>query len=36
MREDYNGNAFAVAPDLSSVVYARRGGYDDLYLLSQK
>jgi serine/threonine protein kinase/Tol biopolymer transport system component len=36
MREDYNGNAFSVAPDLSSVVYARRGGYDDLYLLSQK
>jgi len=36
MREDYNGNAYSVAPDLSSVVYCRRGGYDDLYLLSQK
>ena len=36
MREDYNGNAYSVASDLSSVVYARRGGYDDLYLLSQK
>jgi serine/threonine protein kinase len=36
LREDYGGNAFAVSPDLSSVVYARPGGHDDLYLLSQK
>jgi serine/threonine protein kinase/Tol biopolymer transport system component len=36
LREDYNGNAFAVTRDLSSVIYARPGGYDDLYLLSQK
>jgi serine/threonine protein kinase len=36
LREDYNGNAFTVSTDLSSVVYARPGGHDDLYLLSQK
>ena len=36
LREDYSGNAFAVSPDLSSVVYARPGGHADLYLLSQK
>jgi serine/threonine protein kinase/Tol biopolymer transport system component len=36
LREDYSGNAFAVSRDLSSVVYARPGGHDDLYLLSQK
>jgi serine/threonine protein kinase/Tol biopolymer transport system component len=36
LREDYGGNAYSVAPDLSSVVFARPGGYDDLYLLSQK
>jgi serine/threonine protein kinase len=36
LREDYGGNAFAVSPDLSSVVYARPGGYDDLYFLSKK
>jgi hypothetical protein len=36
LREDYIGNAFAVSRDLSSVVYARPGGHDDLYLLSQK
>jgi serine/threonine protein kinase len=36
LREDYGGNAFAVSPDLSSLVYARPGGHDDLYLLSQK
>jgi serine/threonine protein kinase len=36
LAEDYNGNAFAVTRDLSSVIYARPGGYDDLYLLSQK
>lgn len=36
LREDYAGNGFVVADDLSSVVYARPGGYDDLYFLSQK
>jgi hypothetical protein len=36
LREDYNGNAFVVSSDLSSVVYARPNGHDDLYLLSQK
>jgi Tol biopolymer transport system component len=36
MREDYGGNAYSVAPDLSAVVFARPGGYDDLYFLSQK
>ena len=36
LREDYNGNAFNVSTDLSSVVYARPNGHDDLYLLSQK
>jgi hypothetical protein len=36
LREDYNGNAFAISSDLSSLVYARPGGHDDLYLLSQK
>jgi serine/threonine protein kinase len=36
LREDYNGNAFTVSPDLSSLIYARPAGHDDLYLLSQK
>jgi Tol biopolymer transport system component len=36
LREDYKGNAFVVSRDLSSVVYARPGGHDDLYLLSQR
>jgi serine/threonine protein kinase len=36
LREDYVGNAYSVAPDLSSVVFVRPGGYDDLYLLSPK
>ena len=36
LREDYGGNAYSVAPDLSSVIFARPGGYDDLYFLSQK
>jgi len=36
LREDYGGNAYSVAPDLSSVVFARPGGYDDLYFISQK
>jgi serine/threonine protein kinase len=36
LREDYNGNAFVVSRDLSSVVFARPAAHDDLYLLSQK
>ncbi|MGB7438233.1 MAG: hypothetical protein WBQ61_23695 [Candidatus Acidiferrum sp.] len=35
MREDYGGNAFAVSPDLSAVVFARPNSYDDLYFLSR-
>ena len=34
LREDYGGNAYSVAPDLSAVAFARPGGYDDLYLFS--
>jgi serine/threonine protein kinase len=36
VREDYGGNAFVVSSDLSTVVYARPGGHDDLYFLAQK
>src|ERR1700722_2858049 len=36
LREDYNGNAFVVSPDLSSVVYARPGAHQDLFLLAQQ
>jgi hypothetical protein len=36
LREDYNGNALTVSPDLSTVVFARPAGHEDLYLLSQK
>ena len=36
LREDYEGNAFIVSRDLSTIVYARPSGHDDLYLLSQK
>jgi serine/threonine protein kinase len=36
LREDYGGNAYSVTPDLSAVIFARPGGYDDLYFLSQK
>lgn len=36
LREDYGGNAFVVSSDLSSVIYARPGGHEDLFLLSQK
>jgi serine/threonine protein kinase len=36
LREDYDGNAFAVSRDLSSLVYARPAAHDDLYFLSQK
>jgi serine/threonine protein kinase/Tol biopolymer transport system component len=36
LREDYEGNAFIISRDLSTIVYARPSGHDDLYLLSQK
>jgi hypothetical protein len=36
LREDYSGNAFAVSPDLSSIVFSRPNGHQDLFLLSQK
>jgi serine/threonine protein kinase len=32
----YDGNAYDFSKDLSTVVYARPGGHQDLYLLSQK
>jgi serine/threonine protein kinase/Tol biopolymer transport system component len=35
LREDYNGNDFIVSSDLSSIVFARPNGHQDLYLLSQ-
>ncbi len=34
--QDYNGNAYDIARDLSSVAYVRRGGQYDLYFLSRK
>jgi serine/threonine protein kinase/Tol biopolymer transport system component len=36
LREDYSGNAFAVSSDLSSIVFSRPNGHQDLFLLSQK
>jgi serine/threonine protein kinase len=36
LREDYAGNAFGFTNDLTTIVYARPAGHDDLYLLSQK
>ncbi len=36
VREDYDGNAYFFSRDLSTLIYARPGGHDDLYLLSQK
>jgi len=36
IRQDYDGNAFTVSQDLSSVVFARPSGHEDLYLLTQK
>ncbi|MGA8762505.1 MAG: protein kinase [Candidatus Sulfotelmatobacter sp.] len=36
LREDYNGNGFAISPDLSSIVFARPNGHQDLFQLSQK
>ena len=35
LREDYNGNAFTVSTDLSSIVFARPNGHQDLFLLSR-
>jgi len=35
-RQDYSGNAYDLAKDLSAVVYARPSGQADLYFLSQK
>jgi serine/threonine protein kinase len=34
VREDFAGNAAAVAPDLSAIVYARPNGHDDLYFMA--
>jgi serine/threonine protein kinase/Tol biopolymer transport system component len=36
LREDYGGNAYDMTSDLSTVVYARPGGHDDLYFLARK
>ena len=36
LREDYNGNDFVVASDLSSIVFARPNGHQDLFLVSRK
>ena len=35
LREDYNGNDFVVSSDLSSIVFARPNGHQDLFRLSQ-
>jgi serine/threonine protein kinase len=35
LRQDYNGNDFNVSADLSSIVFARPNGHQDLYRLSQ-
>jgi len=36
LREDYGGNGFVVSTDLSSVIYVRPGGNDDLFLLARQ
>jgi Tol biopolymer transport system component len=36
LREDYNGNGFTISPDLSSIVFARPNGHQDLFQLSQE
>ena len=36
VREDYSGNAFAVSQDVSSIVYVRPSGFDELYLVNLK
>ncbi len=34
VREDFSGNAAAVSPDLSLIIYARPNGHDDLYFMA--
>ena len=34
VREDFAGNAAAIAPDLSGIVYVRPNGHDDLYFMA--
>lgn len=36
LREDYNGDAFQVSTDLSSIVFARPNGHQDLFLLERR
>jgi hypothetical protein len=36
VREDFAGNAAAVAADLSEIVFARPNGHDDLYFMATK
>ncbi|MGZ6316448.1 MAG: hypothetical protein ACXWNQ_04245 [Anaerolineales bacterium] len=36
IREDFAGNAWDIALDLSAIVYARPKGHDDLYLLANR
>ena len=36
LREDYGGNAYDISSDLSTIVYARPSGHDDLYYLAIK
>jgi len=36
LREDYGGNALAIASDLFAIVYARPEGHDNRYFLSQE
>jgi hypothetical protein len=36
LREDYGGNAYDISSDLSTIVYARPSGHDDLYYLTIK
>jgi hypothetical protein len=36
LREDYYGNAYHIARDLSVVVYAHPRGQEELYLMSRK
>jgi serine/threonine protein kinase/Tol biopolymer transport system component len=36
LREDYGGNAFMISSDLSSVVFARPNGHQDLYRLPRQ
>jgi hypothetical protein len=36
LRDDYGGNAYDVSLDLSTIIYARPNGQDDLYFLPTK